>query len=161
MISSHNWDAKSQLMDVLDKSDKKKNKKKKNVHCLALESANGCLISAVLPQNTEIFVDEIWHCYGQPHVPAQNLSLQKYAIVRPIGVLLWRGLFTSGIKSAYDIETSGWMELSQGAGTACANIIKFTKTNKSQLIHHSNKPRGRNLSDTYQMNIPEKKNSLT
>lgn len=28
------------------------------------------------------------------------------------------GLFTSGIKSAYDIETSGWMALNQGTGTA-------------------------------------------
>lgn len=28
------------------------------------------------------------------------------------------GLFTSGIKSAHDIETSGWMKLSQGAGIA-------------------------------------------
>lgn len=29
----------------------------------------------------------------------------------------FRGLFTSGIKSAHDIETSGWTKLSQGAGT--------------------------------------------
>ncbi len=43
-------------------------------------------------------------------------------------VLLLGGLFTSGIKSAYDIETSGWMELSQGAGTAGTRTIGLQTT---------------------------------
>lgn len=34
-------------------------------------------------------------------------------------------LFTSGIKSAYDIETSGWMRLSQGTGTTCALTVEL------------------------------------
>lgn len=42
----------------------------------------------------------------------------------------FRDLFTSGIKSAYDIETSGWMKLSQCAGTAATHIrhLKTTTT---------------------------------
>lgn len=39
-----------------------------------------------------------------------------------------RGLFTSGIKSAYDIETSGWMKLSQDTGTTCACTLGLTTT---------------------------------
>lgn len=42
------------------------------------------------------------------------------------------GLFTSGIKSAHDIETSGWMELSQGAGTG-AGIAPTTRATKANL----------------------------
>lgn len=53
------------------------------------------------------------------------VSLHKYAILCRITVLLLEGLFTSGIKSAYDIESSGWMELSQGAGTV--GPYRFTK----------------------------------
>lgn len=42
------------------------------------------------------------------------------------------GLFTSGIKSAHDIETSGWMKLSQGAGTGAgmAPTTQARKTNR-------------------------------
>lgn len=45
--------------------------------------------------------------------------------------IAFRGLFTSGIKSAYDIETSGWMKLSQGTGTAGACTISL-QTNKNE-----------------------------
>lgn len=48
-------------------------------------------------------------------------------------VLLSEGLFTSGIKSAYDIETSGWMELSQGTGARTTGL----QTTKMKLYKES------------------------
>ena len=46
----------------------------------------------------------------------------------------FRGLFTSGIKSAHDIETSGWMKLSQGAGTG-AGIAPTTQHRNPNLCY--------------------------
>lgn len=54
------------------------------------------------------------------------------------GSIAFGGLFTSGIKSAYDIETSGWMKLSQGARTldVQTNTMRelMTRIQKNKLI---------------------------
>lgn len=46
------------------------------------------------------------------------------------------GLFTSGIKSAYDIETSGWMKLSQGTDTAGTRTLGLAT--KNELLERIN-----------------------
>lgn len=85
---------------------------------------------------TDIYTSQytIWLILGSTVTDNLMLSIRSNTaeLRHPVSnqsTAFW-GLFTSGIKSAYDIETSGWLKLSQGAGTADTQTIGLQKPTK-------------------------------